>query len=46
MVSPTTLIAYITAIKTIYLGVERNKNIAHMQKELQKLQIEFERFEK
>lgn len=46
MVSPTTLMSYITAIKAIYLGVERNENLANMQKELQKLQVEFERFEK
>ncbi len=46
IVSPTTLMAYITAIKVIYLGVEQNENLANMQKELQKLQVEFERFEK
>lgn len=46
MVSPTTLMAYITAIKAIYLGVERNENLAQMQKELQKLEMEFERFAK
>ena len=32
LVSPTTLMAYITAIKAIYLGVERNENMAAMQK--------------
>lgn len=46
LVSPTTLMAYITAIKAIYLGVERNENMAAMQKELGKLQQEFQRFEK
>ena len=30
LVSPTTLMAYITAIKAIYLGVERNENMAAM----------------
>lgn len=46
LVSPTTLMAYITAIKAIYLGVERNENMISIQKELKKLQTEFERFEK
>lgn len=46
MVSPTTLMAYITAIRAIYLGIERNDNIVEIQKELKLLKIEFERFEK
>lgn len=46
IVSPTTLMAYITAIKAIYLGIERNDNMINIQQELKKLQVEFERFEK
>lgn len=46
LVSPTTLMAYITAIKAIYLGIERNENMISIQQELKKLQVEFERFEK
>ena len=38
--------AYITAIKAIYLGIERNENMISIQQELKKLQVEFERFEK
>lgn len=46
LVSPTTLMAYITAIKAIYLGQQRNENIVQIQDALKKLQVEFERFEK
>ncbi len=44
IVSPTTLMAYITAIKAIYLGQYRNERVAEMQDEMQKLAAEFERF--
>lgn len=44
LVSPTTLMAYITAIKAIYLGQSKNERVAEMQSELQKLAGEFERF--
>lgn len=46
LVSPTTLMAYITAIKAIYLGQQRNENIVQIQDALKRLQVEFERFEK
>ena len=46
LVSPTTLMAYITAIKAIYLGVERNEHMVSIQQELKKLQVEFERYER
>lgn len=46
LVSPTTLMAYITAIKAIYIGQQRNENAELIQKELKNLQVEFERFEK
>lgn len=46
LVSPTTLMAYITAIKAIYLGQQRNENIIQIQDALKLLQVEFERFEK
>lgn len=46
LVSPTTLMAYITAIKAIYLGQQRNDHIVQIQDALKRLQIEFERFEK
>ncbi|CDE22473.1 rmuC domain protein [Amedibacillus dolichus CAG:375] len=46
LVSPTTLMAYITAIKAIYLGVQRNENVAQIQDALKRLQVEFDRFEK
>ena len=44
IVSPTTLMAYITAIKAIYLGQSKNEKVVQMQQELQKLSNEFERF--
>lgn len=46
LVSPTTLMAYITAIKAIYLGQQRNENVFAIQEALKKLELEFERFEK
>lgn len=46
LVSPTTLMAYITAIKAIYIGQQRNENMASIQEALKHLQVEFERFEK
>ncbi|MFV0479762.1 MAG: DNA recombination protein RmuC [Anaerorhabdus sp.] len=44
LVSPTTLMAYITAIKAIYLGQERNDKVEEIQKEFSKLSTEFDRF--
>lgn len=46
LVSPTTLMAYITAIKAIYIGQQRNENAELIQQELKNLQVEFNRFEK
>ena len=46
LVSPTTLMAYITAIKAIYLNAQRSANMAQIQTELKKLALEFERFTK
>lgn len=46
LVSPTTLMAYITAMKAIYIGQQRNENVLLIQNELKNLQVEFERFEK
>lgn len=46
LVSPTTLMAYITAMKAIYIGQQRNEHAELIQKELKNLQAEFERFEK
>lgn len=46
IVSPTTLMAYITAIKAIYIGQQRNEHVIEIQRELKNLQVEFERFEK
>lgn len=46
IVSSTTLMAYLTAMKAIYLGIERNEHMVQIQKELKKLQVEFVRFEK
>lgn len=45
LVSPTTLMAYITAIKAIYLGQERNERVEEIQAEFVKLSREFERFQ-
>ncbi len=44
LVSPTTLMAYITAIKAIYLGQERNDRVVEIQEEFIKLSREFERY--
>lgn len=44
IVSPTTLMAFITALKAIYLGVEQNDKVDQIQLEYHKLAIEFERF--
>lgn len=46
MVSPTTLMAYLSAIRAIYLGVQRNEHVEQIQQELKHLQVEFERFNK
>ena len=34
MVSPTTLMAYLTAIRAIYLGVQRNEHVEQIQQEM------------
>lgn len=44
MVSPTTLMAYLTAIKSIYLGQQRDQKAREILKELNALSIEFKRF--
>lgn len=44
IVSPTTLMAYMTAIQAIYLGQQRNEKMEWMQREYAKLAQEFERF--
>lgn len=44
LVSPTTLMAYITAIKAIYLGQLRNEKVEEIQREFVKLSEEFRRF--
>ncbi|MFV0380722.1 MAG: DNA recombination protein RmuC [Breznakia sp.] len=44
LVSPTTLMAYITAIKALYLDQKKNAQMKDIQEELQKLSKEFERF--
>lgn len=46
LVSPTTLMAYITAIKAIYLGQKQNEKVDVIQEEYKRLANEFERFEK
>lgn len=46
LVSPSTLMAYISAIKSIYLGVKQNEKVDLMQQEFAKLATEFDRFEK
>lgn len=45
LVSPTTLMAYLTAMQAIYLGQEKNEKVAEIQNEFIKLSKEFERFE-
>lgn len=44
IVSPTTLMAYITAIQAIYLGQERNEKMEVIQQEYARLAKEFDRF--
>ena len=44
IVSPTTLMAYVTAIQAIGLGQKRNEKVEWMQQEFGKLSVEFERF--
>ncbi len=44
LVSPTTLMAYLTAIKAIYLDQKRNEKVIEMQTEFNKLAIEFDRY--
>lgn len=46
LVSPTTLMAYITAIKALYLGQKKNEKMKEIQEELIKLSVEFDRFVK
>lgn len=45
IVSPTTLHAYLTAIRSIYINVRRDENISLMKDEFAKLSIEFKRYE-
>lgn len=44
LVSPTTLMAYLTAIQALYLEQKRNENAQEIQLEMVKLSKEFERF--
>ena len=44
LVSPTTLMAYITAIKSIYLGQTKDQKAKEIQQLLSELSIEFDRF--
>lgn len=46
LVSPTTLMAYITAIKALYLNQRKNEKMQDIQEELVKLADEFKRFAK
>lgn len=46
IVSPTTLMAYITAIKSIYLGQRKDEKAQEIAKLLSELSIEFKRYEK
>ncbi|MDR1793817.1 MAG: DNA recombination protein RmuC [Erysipelotrichaceae bacterium] len=46
LVSPTTLMAYLTAIKAIYLGQQRNEKVELIQKAFNNLSDEFTRFAK
>ncbi len=46
IVSPTTLMAYITAIKSIYLGIRKNEKAAEIAALLNELAEEFARYEK
>ena len=44
LVSPTTLMAYITAIKSIYLGQTKDQKAKEIQELLSELSVEFDRF--
>ncbi len=46
LVSPTTLMAYLTAIKALYLGIQKNERMQEIQTELVKLSSDFSRFVK
>ena len=46
IVSPTTLMAYITAIRSIYLGQLKDEKAREIEKLLSDLSIEFQRYEK
>ena len=46
IVSPTTLMAYITAIKSIYLGVKKDEKAREISQLLNELSVEFKRYEK
>ncbi|MCR4855470.1 MAG: DNA recombination protein RmuC, partial [Erysipelotrichaceae bacterium] len=46
IVSPTTLMAYITAIKSIYIGVKKDEKAKEIQQLLSELSVEFRRYEK
>lgn len=45
LVSPTNLMAYLTAMRAIYLGQEKNERVADIQQEFIRLGKEFSRFE-
>ncbi|MBQ6654251.1 MAG: DNA recombination protein RmuC [Erysipelotrichaceae bacterium] len=45
IVSPTTLIAYLTSMKAIYLQQRKDENVEKIQKELNSLSLEFERYQ-
>lgn len=44
LVSPTTMMAYLNAIKAFYLNQERSEKVEEIQSEVTKLSKEFERF--
>ncbi|MDO4197392.1 MAG: DNA recombination protein RmuC [Erysipelotrichaceae bacterium] len=44
IVSPTTLMAYLTAIKSIYLGLKKDEKAYEIMKMLSELSVEFDRF--
>lgn len=46
IVSPTTLMAYLTAIKSIYLGQKKDEKAKEIEQLLAELSIEFKRFDK
>ena len=46
LVSPTTLMAYLTLIKALFLGIQKNERMQEIQDELTKLSVEFTRFVK